>query len=79
MNRMRLKHVSELKYLECVLGGSGTDEEERRRKVASGRRVAGAIKPQVNTRGLQLDCAWVFHDTLFVPVLMYGSEVIICK
>ena len=27
------------------------------RKVASGRRVAGAISPLVNARDLQLDCA----------------------
>ena len=39
-----LKHVSEFKYLGCVLDESGTDDAECSRKVASGRRVAGAIR-----------------------------------
>ena len=41
----------------CVLGELGTDEAEFRRKVASGRRVGGAIRSLVNTRGLQLEYA----------------------
>ena len=41
---MRLEHVSEFKYLGCVMNESGTDEAECRRKVASGRRVTGAIR-----------------------------------
>ena len=38
---IRLEHVSELKYLKCVLDESGrpTNEVECSRKVASGRRV----------------------------------------
>ena len=36
---------------------SGTDEAECSRKVASGRRVAGAIKSLVNVRSLQIECA----------------------
>ena len=47
---MRLEHVSEFKYLECVLDESGTDEADCRRMVASGRRVAGAIRSVVNSR-----------------------------
>ena len=39
-----LEHVSEFKYMECVLDESGTDEAECSRKVASGRMVAGAIR-----------------------------------
>ena len=31
---MRLEHVSEFKYLGCVLDESGADEAECRRKVA---------------------------------------------
>ena len=49
------------------------------RKVVSGRRVAGAIRSLVNARGLQLECAKVLHDSLLVPVLMYGSETMIWR
>ena len=45
--------------------------------MASGRRIAGAIRSLFNARGLQLEYARVFQDTLFVPVLMYGSETMI--
>ena len=44
------------------------------RKVASGRRVTGAIRFLTNTRSLQLESARVLHESLIVPVLMYGSE-----
>ena len=44
------------------------------RKVASGRRVAGAIRYLVNATGLQLAYARVLYMTLIVPVPMYGSE-----
>ena len=40
----RLEHVSEFKYLGCVLDESGTDEAEYSRKAANGRRLAGAIR-----------------------------------
>ena len=40
----RLENVSEFKYLGCVLDKSGTNETECSRKVASGRRVTGAIR-----------------------------------
>ena len=36
---------------------SGTDEAEGHRKVASGRRVAGALRSWVNGRDLHLECA----------------------
>ena len=48
----RLEHVSEFKYLGCVLNESGSDEEECSRKVAIGRRAAGAIRSLVNARNL---------------------------
>ena len=41
-------------------------------KVVNGRRVAGVIRSLVNARDLQL-------ETLFVPVLMYGSETMLWK
>ena len=49
------------------------------RKVASGRRVEGAIRSLVNGKDLQLECVRVLHDTLLVPVLMYGSETVLWK
>ena len=66
---IRLEHVvSEFKYFGCVLDESGTDGAECSRK------VAGIIRSLVNGRGLQLECAGILHEILFVPVLMYGSE-----
>ena len=69
-----LEHVSEFKYLGCVLNESGTDEAVCCRKVVTGRRVVGPIRSLVNARGLQLECAMVLHETLFIPVLMYGRR-----
>ena len=40
---IRLEHISEFKYLWCVLDESGTEGTECNKKVASWRRVAGAI------------------------------------
>ena len=68
-----LKHVTELKYLGCVLNVAGTDEAECSRKVASGRRVAGAIRSLVNARDLQIERARVLYDILPVRVLTYGN------
>ena len=45
-------------------------EAECRRKVASGRRMAGAIRSLVNARGLQIEWA-------SVPVITYRSETMI--
>ena len=42
--------------------------------MASERRVAGTIRSLLNARDLQLQCARLLHETLLVPVLMYGSE-----
>ena len=49
---------------------SGTDEAVCCKKVASGRRVADAIRSLVNVRSLQFECAWVLHDSLLVSLLM---------
>ena len=43
---------------------SGTDEAVSYRKVVSGMQVAGAIGPQVNVRGVHLECARVLNETL---------------
>ena len=45
--------------------------------MASGRRVAGAIRFLVSATNLQLDCARVLPESLMVPVLTYGSETTI--
>ena len=58
---------------------SDTEGAKCSRKVVSGRRVTGAIRSLVNAEDLQLKCATMFHETLLVPVLMYGSETIIWK
>ena len=73
VDRVRLEHVSELKYLGCVLDKSGTDGAE------CSRRVAGAITSLVNAWNLQLECARVLDKTLLVLVLMYGSETMLWK
>ena len=55
------------------------DGAECSRKVASGRRVPGAIRSLVNARDLQLGCDRDVHETLLVTVLMYGSETMLWK
>ena len=45
----------------------------------SGRRVAGTIRSLVNARDLQLASARVLHETLLVPVLMYGSKTMLWR
>ena len=49
---MRLEHVSEFKYLGCVLDESSTDGAEGSWKVASGRRIVGAVRSPFNARDL---------------------------
>ena len=66
---IHLEHVSEFKYLGCVLDKAGTDGAECSRKVASERRVAGICSL----------CVLVLYETLLVPVLTYGSETILWK
>ena len=49
---------------------TGSDGAECGRKVASGRRVAGAIRSLFNARDLQLECTGALHETLLVPIVM---------
>ena len=56
---------------------TGADGAECSRKVMSGRSVPGAIRFLVNAADLRLDRARVLHETLLVPVLMYGSETML--
>ena len=41
--------------------------------------VAGAIRSLMNPRSLQLECATVLHEALFVPVLFYISKTMVCR
>ena len=76
---IHLEHVLEFKYLGVVLDKSGTTGAECSFKVLNGKRVAGAIRSLVNARDLQLQYARVLHETLLVPLLMYGNETILWK
>ena len=67
------------KYLEYVFNESGADGAELSRKVVSGKRVASPTRSLVNARDLQLECADVLHETLLIPVLMYGIETMLWK
>ena len=68
---VQLQHVSEFKYLGSVLDGSGTNEAECRKKVVSRRMIIGAIRVLVKAK--------VLHESLLVPVLVYGSGTMIGK
>ena len=74
VDRIYLEHVSEFKYLRCVLDESGTEEAGCSRKLASESWVAGAM---VNGRSLLLECARVFHESLLVSIFTYSSETMI--
>ena len=58
---------------------SGTYRAECSRKMASRRKVAGVIRSLVNARICNLSFARVLHETLLIPVLMYGSETMLWK
>ena len=47
--------------------------------MASGRKVAGAIRSLVHARSLQLECTGVLHESLLVFVLTDGSEKLIWR
>ena len=47
--------------------------------MASENRAADAIRPLVNAKDLQLLCARILHETLLVPVLMYGSDTMLWR
>ena len=52
MDGIRLEHISEFKYLGCVLNEADTDGTECSRKMVSGKRVADAIRSLVNAKDL---------------------------
>ena len=47
--------------------------------MASERRVVGTIRSLVNARSLQLECVRVWHESLLVPVLTYGTQTMIWR
>ena len=57
MDGEQLEQVSEFKYLGYVFDEPITDVAKYHSKVASGRKVAGTIRPLVNAKGLQVDTA----------------------
>ena len=63
----------------CVLNKSDTYGAEYSRKVASERRAVCAIRPLVNARDYQIQCAKLLHETLLVHVLLYGTETMLWK
>ena len=79
VDRIRLGHVSEFKYLGCILGESGTYEAECSRKVMSGKRVADAISSLVHAKSLKLECFRVLYESLQMPVLTYSCETMIWR
>ena len=56
MDGICLEHLSEFKYLECVLDESGSYGAECSRKVVSRRKDAGAMRSLVDDRDLPLMC-----------------------
>ena len=76
---IHLDHVSEFKYLRCILDETDTDGEECSRKVVNGKRDTGATRSLVNVRDLQFEYARFLHETLLIPLLMYGSETMLWK
>ena len=48
-------------------------------RCASERRVADTIRSLVNAKDLQLECARFLHETLLLPVLMYGSDTMLWR
>ena len=55
------------------------DESDRdySTNIASGRKVAGAIRFIVNAWNLLHECARALHEALLMPILSYGSEIMV--
>ena len=62
--------MSELKYFDFILDEPSTNDTECSRKVANGRKVAGAIRSVINAKDLQLERVRVLHEKLLVAVLI---------
>ena len=60
-----------------MLDKFGTGGTESYSEVACRMRIVGVIKFFVNIRSLELECANVLDEVLFVPVIMHGCETIV--
>ena len=49
------------------------------RKMLNWGKIASMIRFLVNARNVQFECTRVLHKALFVPVLMYRSEIMVCR
>ena len=65
VDRIRLEHISEFKYLGCVLDESGTDGAECSRKAGNRKRMAGVIRSLVILWICSLSVL-VLHETLLM-------------
>ena len=68
---IHLEHVSEVKYLGCVLDESVT--------VLECGEWEDGVRSLVNARSLQFECARVLHQSLLVLVLTYCSDTMIWR
>ena len=62
--------------MDLFLDESGTDDVKFLRKGVSGRKVEGAVRSLMNGRILQTEIARVLYESLFVYVVLHGSETI---
>ena len=76
---IHLEHVSEFKYLGCVLEKNQLGMRKYSRKVMSGKRFASAFRSLGNAQSFQLEFAKVLYESLLIPVLMYVSETMIWR
>ena len=67
-----LEHVSEFKYWGVFWANLVQKEHNAIEREECCRSL-------VNIRDLQLEYAWVLHETLLMPVLIYGSEPILWR
>ena len=71
---IRLEHVSEFKYLGCVLDKSSANGAKCSSKGSNGKRIEGPIRILVNARDLQHEHVRVLHETFLVPILRLCGE-----
>ena len=72
---IRFEHVSESKYLRCVLDESGTDEAVIGSwRVESGMQMPTGLMLMLEICSLSV---LVLTESLPVPVLMYGSKIML--
>ena len=63
----------------CVLDESCADGGDVVGSWRVGRVFGGALRSLVNAWDLQLEYARGLHETLLIPVLMYGNETMLWK